>query len=464
MSSTGKAFDVVILGGGSAAEAVCGHLQGRRMAVVEELRVGGECPFVACIPSKSMLAAARRFRVAGAGTGNPAPGGSTPRAEGAFAAAVAERDRAAEFRDDLSHLSELQESGVSVFRGRGSLDGPGRVKVVAPGETPVLLTARDVVIATGSFPLVPAVPGLHQVPIWQSDDALSSDLLPNRLLVLGGGPVGCELAQIYRTFGADVTVVEAAPRLLPHEDPFVGELLRRAMETAGVTLHLGCAAERCQPRGSAALVTLTCGDVVEVDRLLLAVGRRPRVQNIGLETVGVEAADSALSVDDRCAVRGTERVWAAGDVTGRAPFTHVANYQGRVAAANLGGQELRADYRALPRTVYTDPAVAAVGLTTEGCRASGVDLVAEEFDLAQTGRASTEPGAAGRVRVLADRRSGGLVGAAAVGPDAQEWIGEAILAIRARVPVPLLAEVVHPFPTYSEAYAAALVALAPRLR
>lgn len=450
-------FDVLILGGGSAAEAVCAHLQGGRVAVVEELRVGGECPFVACIPSKTMLAAARRYRSA-----QRVEGGS-PDPRGAFAAAVAERDRASDFRDDASHLRELQEARVTVYRGTAALEGQGRVRIRREGQGPLLLAAREVVIATGSKPAVPPIPGLPQVPVWTSDEALSSPELPDRLLVVGGGPVGCEMAQIYRSFGAEVTLVESTPGLLPREDHLVGALMRTTLEASGVALHLGCGVAGCEQLGSAAGVRLDCGEAVEVDRVLLAAGRQPRLEGIGLETVGVRPDSGGLEVDDRCAVAGAEHLWAAGDVTGVAPFTHVANYQGRVVAANIRGDQLRADYRAIPRTVDTDPAVAAVGLTTAECLSSGVELVAEEFDLAESGRASTEPEASGRLRLLADRTRRMLVGAAAVGPDAQEWIGEAILAIRAQVPISLLTEVVHPFPTYSEAYEAALSGLARRL-
>lgn len=287
-------FDVAILGGGSAAEAICAHLEGGRVAVVEELRVGGECPFVACIPSKTMLAAARRYRSA-----QGMAGGGSPDPRRAFAAAVAERDRASDFRDDASHLRELQESQVMVYRGTATLEGPGRVRVGSGGQEPLVLAARDVVIATGSVSAIPPIPGLNRVPVWKSDEALSSPELPDRLLVIGGGPVGCEMAQIYRSFGAEVTLVESTPGLLPREDHMVGALMRTTLEASGVVLHLGCGVAGCERVGSAAGVRLDCGEAVEVDRVLLAAGRRPRLEGIGLEAVGVRPDPGGLEVDDR---------------------------------------------------------------------------------------------------------------------------------------------------------------------
>jgi dihydrolipoamide dehydrogenase len=448
-------FDIVVLGAGSAGEWIWRQLPDQRVAVVESAMVGGECPFLACIPSKSMLRSAHvRRLLAEAKRLGAAPGAVQigDHAE-AFAEAVGRRDRSSERRDDATNARELAGSGATLFRGHGTIVSPGRVRVDQAGGGSVDLVYGDLVIATGSAPRLPSTSGLAQAPVWHSPDALSSSELPRRLAIIGGGAVGCELAQVYSAFGVAVTVLETASHLLPSEEPFLGEMLADAFGKDGIEVRLESAVEQVRPQARATVLVLADGQLLEADRILVASGRIPRVDGLGLEVLGIEPSPTGLTIDASCRLIGADHVWAAGDVTGIAPFTHAANYQGRILATNLGGGHAQADYGAIPRAVYTDPAVAAVGLTRSDAEASGIEVVSAGLDLAETARALTDGAkSAGRLQLLADRQHRWLVGAAIIAPCADELIGEAVLAIRAKVPLDLLGEVVHPFPTYSEAY------------
>jgi pyruvate/2-oxoglutarate dehydrogenase complex dihydrolipoamide dehydrogenase (E3) component len=445
-------FDVVVLGAGSAGENVASGLAqaGRRVALVEDLRVGGECPYVACMPSKAMLRSAEARHEARAlaelaGASRPPELDDDTRA---FRAAVQRRDEICEHRSDAGAAQQAQDAGVVLVRGRGRVTGPGRLEVEGR-----VLGWTDLVVATGSHPTPPPVEGLADVPTWTSDQALSAQERPASLLVLGGGAVGCELAQVHARFGVDVVLVEAGEQLLGREEHSIAELLAQVLRDDGVDVRLGARAERVEPCDAGARVHLSDGTTVEVERVLVATGRRPSTDDLGLDVVGVEPGEQGeLRTDDRCRVLGQEHVWAAGDVTGVAPYTHAANYQARVLLANLLGGDRRADYRAVPRAVYTDPAVASVGMDAATAREQGLDVVTADMDLGEVARTSTEGTAGGRLVLTADRSRGVLVGAAAIGPRADEWLAEATLAIRAQVPLAVLADVVHAFPTFGEAY------------
>ncbi len=454
-----RSFEVVVIGAGSGGITVATALAeaGRSVAVVADGFVGGECPYVACMPSKSLLRSARaRHEVAGSAvhgaTAQP-PDLGDPELD--WPAAIARRDAVANHRDDTAEARSLTDAGITVVRGHGVLAGPGRVQVGA--ET---LAAAQIVLDTGSVPVHPPVVGLDDVPTWTSDQALSSPDRPARLIVLGAGPIGCELAQVFSTYGSAVTVIDTADRPVPREDPELGALLQDVL--GDVTWRFGVSAEKAERGGGGVRLHLDDGTTVAGDRVLIVTGRTPATHELGLGSVGLEPGDHGeVVVDARC--RATEGIWAVGDVTGVAPYTHTANHQARVVVDEIlgrPGHDQTPD--ALPRVVFTDPPLAATGLTEAQARDAGHDVVVAEVDLATVSRAGAEGDGAlgpkdasgGVLRLIASRSERRLLGAGAIGPGADEWIAEATVAIRARVPLEVMADVVRAFPTYAEAYTA----------
>jgi dihydrolipoamide dehydrogenase len=553
---------------------------GRSVALVEAGLVGGESPYLACLPSKSMLASARRSET--------------------WEHAVARRNEVTGHLDDSRFAARLADAGVTLIRGTGQVTEPGSIEVTMAGRGrrgqtgKTVLGYADLVIATGSEPLAPPVEGLTDVPTWTSAEALSSQDLPRHLIVMGAGPAGCELTQIYAAFGSQVTLIEAEPQLLPDEAPFAGEILSDALRRTGADLRLGSPVVKAAPLDKGLALILADGTSLEGDRILLATGRRPRLAGLGLDKLGITPSKAgALPVDATCRVRtangqptgaagqpattpaqptaavasaarqaappvqqaapparpaaapgppavaataqaatatgqsgafpgqpvtttrqpvtapgqpvsatapgqpatatgqpaavprqpaaapgqpaatgqpttatgqattGSGRVWAAGDVTGIAPYTHTARYQASVVIANILGEHRVADYRAIPRCVYTTPSVCCVGVTPGQAAAAGIQLRRVGHDLAGTARAAVEDDDRGRIELYADMTRGDtLVGAAAVGRSAEEWMGELALAIRAGIPLKMLADVVHAFPTYGEAIERSLRELA----
>lgn len=446
-------FDVVVLGAGSAGESIAAALAraGRSTALVEARRVGGECPYVACMPSKSLLrsAEARTLSRALAALGGAA---SAPLLDGddvAFRAAIQRRDAIAEGRDDGTAAARMQSAGVVLVRGWGRVAGPGTVEV---GRRELGWT--DLVIGTGSAPLTPPVEGLNLVPTWTSAEALSAQQRPASLLVMGGGAVGCELAQAHARFGVQVTLVESGPQLLGAEERSIAEALATRLRDDGIDIRLGVEVLRAELTGEGlARAHLSDGAYVEAARVLVAVGRRPSTEGIGIELLGIQPGDKGqLQVDGHCRIQGQQHVWAAGDVTGIAPYTHTANYQARLVVDNLLGGNHTADYRAIPRVVYVEPTVASVGMDAETAKRIGVDAVTAVMDPGKVARTATEGNKGGRLVLTADRNRSVLIGAAAIGPRSDEWLSEATLAIRAEVPLALLSDVVHAFPTFGESY------------
>lgn len=432
-------FDVTVLGGGSAGLHVARELAclGRSVALVEPGLIGGSCPYYACIPSKALLRSAQR--------------GET------WDYAVARRDELSGHRDDTSAYARLASEGVTVLRGHGRIERPGVIDVDGTQHG-----YDDLVLASGSETIPPDVEGIEDVPHWTADEALSCPDLPRRLVVLGGGPVGCELAQVYAAFGSQVTVLEPRSHLVGSEAAFVGDLLGDALRKVGVDVRVGVRADRAGRTDDGLRLCLSDGTAVDADRVVATTERRPRVAGLGLEELGVEVEpDRGVPVDAACRV--AEQVWAAGDVTGATPCTHTAGYQAQVVVANILGKQREGDYRAIPRVVYTSPSAYAVGLSPLHAEAAGIDVVAAGFDLAETARAAIEDDERGRVELYGDRSAGVLVGAAAVGLYAEHWMGELGLAIRAGVPLHVLTDVVHAFPTYGEALEPPLRELAGRL-
>ena len=460
-----ESYEVVVLGAGSAGELIANGLAeaGKRVALVEALRVGGECPYVACMPSKSLLRSAEA-RTLAHGLKDLGGAASLPTLDDddlAFRAAVGRRDEIAEGRDDGDAAKAVQNNGVTLLRGTGRITAPGLIEVDGTE-----LGWTDLVVSTGSHPVRPDIPGLDEVPTWFSDEALSAQDRPSSLIVLGGGAVGCELAQAHTAFRVKVTLIESGSQLLGKEETSIANELATALRKSGVDVRLGVDVERAERTDDGlARMHLSEGDPVEAARVLVAVGRTPTTDNLGLETLGIESTQGGrLEVDPDCRVTGQQNVWAAGDVTGIAPFTHTANYQGRIVLANLLGATSTADYRAIPRAVYTDPAVASVGLDAQAASQQGIDAVTAVMDLADVARTSSEGSDGGRLVLTADRDKGVLIGAAAIGPKADEWLSEATLAIRAEIPLTILVDVVHAFPTFGEAFEPPLRELAERIR
>jgi pyruvate/2-oxoglutarate dehydrogenase complex dihydrolipoamide dehydrogenase (E3) component len=424
------AFDVVVLGGGTAGVHVATEVAagGKSVALVEAGLIGGESPYLACLPSNSLLLSASRGE--------------------AWEDAVARRQEVTGGLDDSAAEQRLAWMGVTVIRGTGRIAGPGSVSAGSGAS----LAYTDLVIATGCEPVAPPVEGLPDVPAWTTAEGLYSPDLPRRLIVLGAGPAGCELAQIYATFGSQVTLIEAEPGLLPGEAAFAGEILAAALRRAGVEIILGSRATKAERTPDGLTLALADGTRLDADRLLLASGRRPRLGGLGLEELGITLAPGqALPTTASCRVPGAPHVWAAGDVTGIS-HTHAGRYQAGVVAANLLGQPREADYSAIPRCVFTTPSVYAVG---EPARPG---LAVARVSLSEVARGRLVPDDLGCLELYAT--GGVLAGAVAVGPDAATWMAEVTLAIRAKIPVRVLADVVHAFPTYGEALQAAFRELA----
>jgi len=529
------AFDVVVLGGGTAGVHVATEVAdgGKAVALVEAGLIGGESAYLACLPSNSLLLSAAR--------GEP------------WEDAVARRTDVTGGLDDSAPAQRLRRAGVQVIRGTGRVTAPGTVEVAlapdpdkpatgpaAAGGTAsrvMTLTYSDLVIATGCEPVAPPIEGLSDIPAWTTAQGLSSRDLPRRLIVLGGGPAGCELTQVYASFGSQVTLVEAEPRLLPGEPAFAGEILAVALRRAGAEIRLGSRATKAERTADGLTLALEDGTRIDAARLLLASGRRPRLGGLGLDVLELEVAPGmALPTTTRCEVAGTGgRVWAAGDVTGTT-HTHASHYQASVVAANILGRHREADYSAIPRCVFTTPSVFAVGAVPGGAEesaespgagstadgsagagdgngaehgpgngartrrmlriarapsaeaaeaagaeappaarggapaaqggapaaqdAAGPRLVTARVRLGDTARGYLGQDDLGCLELYADAGTGVLAGAVAVGPDAAGWMGEVTLAIRAKIPVAILADVVHAFPTYGEALQIALRELA----
>jgi pyruvate/2-oxoglutarate dehydrogenase complex dihydrolipoamide dehydrogenase (E3) component len=452
------AADIVIIGVGAGAKLVWGSVPDRSVAVVERELVGGYCPFYACVPSKAML---RSALVWGLGADEQFSGLFTGRSDAtaAYRQAVTRRERIVNGRDDSLTAAALQKTGARLLRGTGRIVQPGVVEVDG-----TRVQYRDLVLNTGSTPRIPEAPGLDAVPTWTSEQAMSTSEQPRSVAVIGGGPVGCELAYLFAVLGSQVSVIQRNARLIPREEPEASASMAERLTAVGVRVLLANKVASAQPSKGGARLTLAGGDPVDADRVILAAGRQPRTAGLGLEALGLDVrSGEAIKVDERCRVIGTDNVWAVGDVTGVAPFTHTAHYQGRVVAANLAGRQVRADYRGVPRAVYTTPVLAAVGHTEASARAAGIEPLVASAAVGDTVRSTTEGSAEGWLKLLADPRRGTLVGATAMGGYAEEWISEVSLAVRAEVPVTAHADVVHPFPTYSEILEGPLWRLAAQL-
>jgi dihydrolipoamide dehydrogenase len=454
-------FDVVVLGMGPGGEVAASRLlaAGKRVAVVERELIGGECAYWACIPSKTLLRPPEARAEADRAAGVARPALDWPALRGY-------RDWMIRHLDDADQVAGYEKRGATVVKGTGRLTGrapDGHLQVQVPEDGRVLHAAH-VIVATGSDAARPPIDGLGDVAVWTNREATTLADIPGRVLMLGGSAVAVELGQFLARMGAQVTLAERGDRLVGREEPPVGALARAALAADGVDVRLGRQARRASRHGHGVRVEFDDATTVDVDVVVLGTGRRPRVHDIGLDTVGIDVDDAAvagrgLPVDEHCRLgEGGDGLWAVGDVTGQALFTHVAKYQGRIVADAIAGRPRRAAYQGIPRVIFADPEIAAVGLTTAQAHERGIDVTSTEVDLpAVLSRPWTyETDPRGSLGLLADRDRGVLVGAWAVAPLAGEWIHYAALAVRAAIPLDVLRDQVAQFPTYTEAYLAGL--------
>lgn len=456
-----KLYDVIVFGAGSAGELIATTLakEGKSVALIEKLRVGGECAYVSCMPSKAMLRSAQVRNLAKesvrlGGSSDPLKLGSNPEA---FSAAARRRDAIADFRNDHLAAAKAEQVGVELIRGFGAITGDKEITVEDQRYG-----WADLVIATGSKASIPKIMGLSEIEFWTSDQALSTSIIPRSVLIVGGGPVGCELAQIFSSFGSTTTLVEFSDQLASKEHPAIAERLSRVLSDGGIKVIKNTKVESIEKLvGNRSLAHLSDNSTIEVDQVIIAAGRSPNTSGIGLEIVNIEPnKKGAVEIDGHCRVLGQKHIWAAGDVTGIAPYTHTANYQGEIITENIMGGSRVASYIAIPRAIYTEPAVASVGIFHNENINDG--LISAHFDLSDLARNQTDGEAGGLLVLTADPVRKILVGAAAIGPHADEWLAEATLAIRAEIPLAILCDVVHAFPTYGQAFEAPLKELLSR--
>lgn len=446
--------DLVVVGLGPGGEALATGAAsgGLKVVAIDKHLVGGECPYYACIPTKIMLRAADALAEAGRAS-SLAGDVSVVRS---WQPVVGRVHEATSGWDDRAAVERLEDAGVTVLHGTGRLDGPGRVVVELAGSeaSRTFVADRGVVLNPGTRPATPAIPGLAGTPYWTNREAVRAESVPAELIVVGGGPVGCELAQVFARFGVAVTIVQRGERLLPHDEPEASTALQDVLVADGIRVLTGAETTRVDYAEGRFTVTLDDGQQIGADRLLMAAGRTPNLDDIGLDTVGLSADD--LEVDDR--MRARDGLWIIGDVTARGAYTHVSMYQSAIALRDVLGQDGEpASYDAVPHTTFTDPEVAGVGLTEEAARDRGLKVQIGRADMSSASRGFTHgPGATGLVKLVADADRGVLVGGTVVGPAGGEVLSMITLAVHAEVPVARLRTMIYAYPTFHRAIESAL--------
>ena len=443
-------FDVVVIGAGPAGEVAAGRLgrAGLRVAIVEDHLIGGECSYYGCMPSKALLRPAEALDEA-----RRIPGAREASAgELDVEAVLRRRDEVIHDLDDSVQIPWLEERDVTVIRGRGRLAGERRVRV---GDE-LLPARRAVIVATGTGPVLPPIPGLAEAAPWTNREATTASRVPERLLVLGGGVVGVELAQAWASLGSSVTLVELSGRILVREEPFASEDVTAALVERGIDVRTGVLAVAAERVQDGVILELQTGERLGADELLVAVGRRPATEDLGLETIGRQPG-GFLTVDDRMRVAGSDWLYSIGDVNGRSLLTHMGKYQAWVAAENILGGDVRVAKSAqgslAPRVVFTDPQVAAVGYTLESALAAELDVIAVDHPTGGVAGASFYGRrAAGTSRIVVDAAREVVIGATFTGPDVAELLHAATIAVVGEVPIERLRHAVPAFPTRSEVW------------
>ena len=447
-------FDVVVVGLGPGGEYVAGTLAGSGLAVagIESRLVGGECPYWGCIPSKMMIRAANLLAE---GRRIPGMAGESVLTPSWPPVAARIRSEATDNWDDQVAADRFTGQGGTLLRGYAVLTGPGQVAV--GGE--VLRARRGIVLNPGTSPAVPPVPGLAGTPYWTNREAIEAQEVPDSLLVLGGGPIGVELGQVFARFGAAVTIIEMSDRMLPAEEPESGELLARVFEKEGITVCTGCTAAQVAHDGSEFEVSLTRGDAVRAQRLLVATGRRADLPGLGVAAIGLDEQADQISTDGH--MRAAPGVWAIGDVTGHGAFTHMSMYEADIVIADILGRPWHeAQYHAVPRVTFTDPEIGSVGLTEAQARALGIGVRTGTSQIPTSARGWIhKAGNEGFIKLVADTQQGVLVGASSAGPAGGEVLSMLTLAVHARVPVRRLSEMIYAYPTFHRAVSDAVAEL-----
>jgi len=431
----------VVIGAGTGGEGVAWALNdaGMTVAVVEKELVGGLCAYWGCMPSKTLLRPGTITQDA-----EHEPGTSTPQLD--FSQVAPYRNWMVRDWDDAKQVEGFQKAGIAFLRGEARIAGPGQVQV--NGHT---LQTRRIIVSTGSENSIPPIEGLKEAGYWTNRKGTSFQEVPKSVIILGGGAVGSELGQVFRSFGATVTIVEEANQLLGHESPDAATYLQRRFERDGITLHLCKKATKVECGETGRTVTLDDGTRLTAEVVMVATGRHALVDGLGLDRVGVKTTEQGIHIDEHC--RAAENVWAVGDVTGVAMFTHVAAYQAQIATADILGKPRSANYSDIPAVTFTDPEIASVGVTDPATAPEGVEIVQAHAELEEAARTDTYgKGYEGALHLLADRHDQVLVGAWAAGPLAGEWIQWATLAIRARVPIDVLDDTILAFPTFTRLY------------
>jgi pyruvate/2-oxoglutarate dehydrogenase complex dihydrolipoamide dehydrogenase (E3) component len=451
--------DLVVIGTGPGGEALATGAAKADLDVVavDKHLVGGECPYYGCIPTKMMVRASDALAEAGRAAtlaGDVSVTASwTP---------VAKRitEEATTGWDDTIAVDRLRDAGATVHHAVGRLDGAGRVRIEEPGgEVITYVARRGVVVDPGTRPAIPPIDGLAGTPYWTNRDAVQLTELPSTLVVVGGGPVGCELAQVFARFGVRVTVVQHGPRLIAADEPEASDLLARVFAGDGIRVLTGVEVEQVSYADGAFTLRLDTGETLTSEKLLVAAGRTPNLDDLGLETVGLDPSARTIDVDDR--LRAGEKLWAIGDVTGHGAFTHVSMYQSAVALRDVLGEDgAPARYHAVPRVTFNDPEIGSVGMTEQQARDAGLSVRTGSTPLEQSSRGFVHgPGGHGLIKVVEDADRGVLVGATAIGPAGGEILGFLAVAVHAEVPVDTLRTMIYAYPTFHRAIESAIADL-----